>query len=83
MQTKTIQPIHVLYFETRTSFQEIFQYVRVEARKLYQDAVSNDLEITGPVYWVYQGADGRPDPRTDKPGPGTSEAQDFFEGTRG
>lgn len=61
MQTKTIQPIHVLYFETRTSFQEIFQYVRVEARKLYQDAVSNDLEITGPVYWVYQGADGRPD----------------------
>lgn len=61
MQTKTIQPIHVLYFETRTSFQEIFQYVRVEARKLYQDAVRNDLEITGPVYWVYQGADGRPD----------------------
>lgn len=61
MQTKTIQPIHVLYFETRTSFQDIFQYVRVEARKLYQDAIRNDLEITGPVYWVYEGADGRPD----------------------
>ncbi|SDG00637.1 GyrI-like small molecule binding domain-containing protein [Dyadobacter soli] len=61
MQTKTIQPIHVLYFETRTSFKEIFQYVRVEARKLYQDAVRNDLEITGPVYWIYNGADGQPD----------------------
>lgn len=61
MQTKTIQPIHVLYFETRTSFQKIFQYVRVEARKLYQDAIRNGLEITGPIYWVYEGADGRPD----------------------
>lgn len=61
MQTKTIQPIHVLCFETRTSFQEILKYVRVEARKLYQDAIRNDLEITGPVYWVYDGADGRPD----------------------
>ena len=61
MQTKTIQPIHVLCFETRTSFQEILRYVRVEARKLYQDAIRNDLEITGPVYWVYEGADGRPD----------------------
>nr|WP_295929664.1 GyrI-like domain-containing protein [uncultured Dyadobacter sp.] len=61
MQIKTIQPIHVLYFETRTSFKEIFQFVRIEARKLYQDAVRNDLEITGPVYWLYQGADGRPD----------------------
>lgn len=61
MQTKTIQPIHVLCFETRTSFQEIFQYVRVEARKLYQNAIRNELEITGPIYWVYEGADGRPD----------------------
>ncbi|MCF0072589.1 GyrI-like domain-containing protein [Dyadobacter sp. CY261] len=58
MQTKTIQPIHVLCFETKTSFKELFQYVRVEARKLYQDAIRNDLEITGPVYWVYNGADG-------------------------
>ncbi|MGG7666302.1 GyrI-like domain-containing protein [Dyadobacter sp. BHUBP1] len=61
MQTKTIRPIHVLCFETRTSFREILQYVRVEARKLYQDAIRNDLEITGPIYWVYEGADGRPD----------------------
>ena len=61
MQTKIIRPIHVLYFETRTSFRGILQYVRVEARKLYQDAVRNDLEITGPIYWVYEGADGRPD----------------------
>ncbi|ACT95115.1 GyrI-like domain-containing protein [Dyadobacter fermentans] len=61
MQTKTIQPIHVLCFETRTSLKEILQYVRVEARRLYRDAVRNDLEITGPVYWIYQGADGQAD----------------------
>lgn len=61
MQTKTIQPIHVLYFETRTSFREIFQYIRVEARKLYHDAIRNDLEVTGPIYWIYDGADGKPD----------------------
>ncbi|MGV3603865.1 MAG: GyrI-like domain-containing protein [Dyadobacter fermentans] len=61
MQTKTIQPLHVLCFETRTSLKEILQYVRVEARRLYRDAIRNDLEITGPVYWVYQGADGQAD----------------------
>lgn len=61
MQTKTIQPLHVLYFETRTSFKDIFRYVRVEARKLYQNACVSNLEITGPIYWLYEGADGRPD----------------------
>lgn len=61
MQTKTIQPIHVLCFETRTSLKEILQYVRVEARRLYRDAIRNDLEVTGPVYWIYQGADGQAD----------------------
>ncbi|MGG6379450.1 aquaporin [Paenarthrobacter sp. NEAU-H11] len=40
-------------------------------------------DVSPPAVPAVSGADGRPDPRTDKPGPGTSEAQDFFEGTRG
>jgi effector-binding domain-containing protein len=61
MEIKSIQPIHVLYFETQTSLREISEHVRIVARRLYQDAVKNELEITGPVYWIYEGADGQPD----------------------
>ncbi|WAC11119.1 GyrI-like domain-containing protein [Dyadobacter pollutisoli] len=61
MQLKTIQPIHVLYFETQTSFNEISEHIRHVAHALYRDAVKNDLEITGPVYWIYNGADGNPE----------------------
>ena len=61
MQMKTVQPFHVFCFETRTSLQEISRYIRVEARKLYRDAIRNDLEITGPIYWIYDDADGKAD----------------------
>lgn len=61
MQPKTIQPIHVLYFETETSFNNIMQYVRVVAHRLYQEAYRKKLEVTGPIYWIYKGADGNPE----------------------
>ena len=61
MQMKTIQPIHVLYFETKTSFNNIMQYVRVVAHRLYREAYRKNLEVTGPVYWIYIGADGSPE----------------------
>ena len=61
MQIKTIQPMHVLCFETETTMQSLLQYVRVVAQRLYADAAKNSMEITGPVYWLYQGADGQPD----------------------
>ena len=61
MQIRTIQSMQVFCFETTTSLREISGYVRHVARQLYKDAVQNDLEITGPVYWVYNGADGQPD----------------------
>ena len=61
MQAKTIEPIHVLFYETRTSLNQISEHVRVVARRLYVDAIKNDLEITGPVYWIYEGADGNPE----------------------
>ena len=61
MQLKTIPPIHVLYFETKTSLNELSDYVRIVAQKLYRDAIQNDMEVTGPIYWLYEGADGKPE----------------------
>jgi effector-binding domain-containing protein len=61
MQIKTIQPIQVLCFETEATMQSLLQFVRVVARRLYMQAYEHDLEITGPVYWIYDGADGQPD----------------------
>ena len=61
MQIRTIQPMQVFCFETETSLRDISQYIRVVARQLYADAIKHELEITGPVYWIYNGADGQPD----------------------
>ena len=60
MQIKNIQPIHVLYYETETSLHALSEYVRVVAQRLYKEAIQNDLEVTGPIYWIYEGADGNP-----------------------
>jgi hypothetical protein len=61
MQVKNIQPIYVHYFETETSLSTLSEHVRVVAQRLYRDAIQNNFEITGPVYWIYEGADGNPD----------------------
>jgi len=61
MQLKTIAPFHIFCFDTVTTLRDLSDYVRVVARRLYKDAVLRDLEITGPVYWIYKGADGNPD----------------------
>lgn len=61
METKSIKSMHVFSFETETTMREMLQYVRVLARSIYKDAIKHGLEITGPVYWVYVGADGQPD----------------------
>lgn len=61
MQTKTIPPIHVLYFETETSLSKLMDYVRIVAHRLYREAIHKEMEITGPIYWIYNGADGNPD----------------------
>jgi effector-binding domain-containing protein len=63
MKITTIQAMQVLCFETETTMQDMLQYVRVVAHSIYKDAVKHDLEITGPVYWIYEGADGQPDTR--------------------
>ena len=61
MEFKKVHPMQVLCFETKTKLSEIGEYVRVVAYKMYQAAVKNNLEITGPVYWIYEGMDGNPE----------------------
>jgi effector-binding domain-containing protein len=61
MQIKSIHAMEVLCFETETTLEKLQRYVRVVARRLYSEASKLDLEITGPVYWIYDGADGKPD----------------------
>lgn len=58
---KTIEPMQVLCFETQTTMQTLLKYVRVVAHRLHLEAAKNNIEITGPVYWIYEGADGKPD----------------------
>lgn len=61
MPINEINPMMVLYFSTQTTLRELNQYVRTVARQLYKEACRADLEVAGPVYFIYYGADGKPD----------------------
>jgi effector-binding domain-containing protein len=61
MITKHVPPIPVLFFTARTSLKEIGQFVGIVARQLYAEAAKQELLPTGPLQWVYIGADGKPD----------------------
>lgn len=63
MEIKTFNPMKTLVFSVETSMIDMMQYVRVKANELYIEAISNGMEITGPIYWIYYGADGKPDTR--------------------
>ena len=60
MTIKTHPPLIVLYSTHRSTIQQLGSLVGTVMKDLYIDASSNTL-ITGPVYWIYHGADGRPD----------------------
>ena len=60
MKYKKINPFQALVFRTETKLTEINRYVRTKAREIYADVIANKCEITGPVYWIYYGADGNP-----------------------
>jgi effector-binding domain-containing protein len=61
MEIKTFNPFTVLYFTKQITMAELFIFVRTKARELYTDALHSDLEIVGPVYWIYYGMDGNPE----------------------
>ncbi len=55
MELKLIKPISFYTFSAKVDFMEMMQYVRVMAQNLYGSAIDNKLEITGPLYWIYNG----------------------------
>ncbi len=61
MEVRKINPITVLAFAANVTLKDLQQFVRVKARDLYTEAVQSNLEIAGPVYWVYYGMDGNPE----------------------
>jgi effector-binding domain-containing protein len=61
MQAKKINPMNVLCYQTRTTINQMSQYIRVVAKQLYTQANESGLEVTGPVYWIYYGMDGKPE----------------------
>jgi effector-binding domain-containing protein len=63
MEIKTFNPMKILVFSVETSMIEMMQYVRVKAKELSIEAITKCMEITGPIYWIYKGADGKPDTR--------------------
>jgi effector-binding domain-containing protein len=63
METKTCNPMKTLTYSVETTFMEMVKLVGTEARKLSLEALKHEMEITGPVYWIYYGADGNPNTR--------------------
>lgn len=61
MQIKNQNSFTSLCYSEQTNIAGLFKLVRVKAFELYKDAAKNGVEVTGPVYWIYTGMDGRPD----------------------
>ncbi len=61
MNANVRSPFHVLFFTDQVSLPDLQKYVRTMAQELYREAITHNLEITGPVYWMYYGMDGNPD----------------------
>lgn len=55
--------MNLFCFSTEATLTELGRYVRVKAREIYIEVVKNNLEITGPIYWIYYGMDGNPQTR--------------------
>ncbi|GAB4001124.1 hypothetical protein GCM10028807_56450 [Spirosoma daeguense] len=51
-------PFTALTFTTRTTLSTISQYVRTVAEDLYAEAARLNLDVSGPIYWVYTDARG-------------------------
>ena len=60
MITKNIPSMRVIYFSTRTTLQHISQFTASIPRQLYDDAAKLQLLPSGPLLWIYEGADGKP-----------------------
>jgi effector-binding domain-containing protein len=57
MKIKDVRPANFLYFKTRTTVNELFQFLSV-GQRLFREAVNNELTIVGPVHWHYHDFNG-------------------------
>ncbi|ASZ09957.1 GyrI-like domain-containing protein [Chitinophaga pendula] len=60
IRLETVAPFHFFSRSYQTSYKNLLSLVRVVAIDIFQAAVANGLEITGPQHWHYDGADGHP-----------------------
>lgn len=52
MQIKEVRPGNFLLFRATTTIPELVNYLPV-AQRLYEEAVSRNLRINGPIHWHY------------------------------
>jgi len=52
--------MNLFCFTVETTLAEMGQFVRVKPHELYNAASNAGLEVVGPQYWIYNGADGSP-----------------------
>ena len=60
MQVRMYPAMNVLYCSFETSLLTLHDKIGTVARDLYSEAARQHLLVTGPVYWLYYGADGVP-----------------------
>jgi len=60
MTTKTHPSLTVLYSTHQTTLQELRPFVGTVMKDLYIEAARNTI-VSGPIYWIYHGADGKTD----------------------
>lgn len=61
MEIKTHPPVTVLFSSHRTTLNTLSQYVGTVLKDLLAEAADQKALISGPVYWIYRGADGNPE----------------------
>lgn len=52
MDIREIKPITFLFFRTETTVSELVKYLPV-GQRLFKEAVTREIDITGPVHWHY------------------------------
>lgn len=58
MDIKTLPAVTVLYSSHRTTLNELNQFAGV-MKELFAEAATKSV-VSGPLYWIYHGADGKP-----------------------
>ena len=60
MQIKAHPPVTVLYSTQQVTIKQLGDFAGL-IKELYSEAVHKDAFVSGPLYYIYHGADGNPD----------------------